>query len=291
MKKNTKNLSYKIFKGLNSILLVVLVLFVVIPIMNAVAVSLEPASIANELGSLHLIPKQVTFAAYQKVLSTEVVLKAAYNSIFITVIGTFLSLIISSMMAFGLSKKGLIGVTVIGFLMYFSSIFRAGIMPKYLMIQNLGLLNNLWAVIFLALCSPYNIILLRVFFSQIPDSLSEFAIIEGANDLQIYYRLILPMSKPILATITLFAAVTYWNAYVEPRLILTQPDLKTLQVYLQEILSMAISDQDSPGADAQLIGKNVEMATTVIATLPIMIVYPFLQKHFTKGIMLGAIKG
>lgn len=291
MNKFKNNIPYIIFKIFNMLFLGLLVLLVIIPMLNVLTVSLEPASIANELGSLHLIPKQVILAAYQKVLQTDIVLKAAYNSIFITAIGTILSLIVSSSMAFGLSKKGLVGVTVIGFLMYFSSIFRAGIMPKYLLIQNLGLLNNLWAVIFLALCSPYNIILLRVFFSQIPTSLSESATIEGANDLQIYYKLILPMSKPILATITLFAAVTYWNAYVEPRLILTQPNMKTLQIYLQEVLSVATSDQDRPGADAQLIGKNVEMAITVIATLPIMAVYPFLQKHFTKGIMLGAIKG
>jgi len=291
MKTYEKNIPSMIFRILNSLFLGLLALLVIIPMLNVLTVSLEPASIANELGSLHLIPKQITFAAYQKVLKMEVVLKAAYNSVFITVIGTLLSLVISSMMAFGLSKKNLVGVTVIGFLMYFSSIFKAGIMPKYLLIQGLGLLNNLWAVIFLALCSPYNIILLRVFFSQIPDSLSESATIEGANDLQIYYKLILPMSKPILATVTLFAAVTYWNAYVEPRLILTQPNVKTLQIYLQQVLSMASSEEDRPGADAQLIGKNVEMAITVIATLPIMFVYPFLQKHFTKGIMLGAIKG
>ena len=291
MKLYKKNIPLIIFRTLNAVFLGVLVLIVVIPMLNVLTVSLEPASIANELGSMHLIPKQITFAAYQKVLRMNVVLKATYNSVFITVVGTILSLIISSMMAFGLSKKNLIGATAIGFLMYFSSIFKAGIMPQYLLIQSLGLLNNLWAVIFLALCSPYNIILLRVFFSQIPDSLSESATIEGANDLQIYYKLILPMSKPILATVTLFAAVTYWNAYVEPRLILTQPNVKTLQIYLQEVLSMASSEEDRPGADAQLIGKNVEMAITVIATLPIMFVYPFLQKHFTKGIMLGAIKG
>ena len=291
MKLYKKNIPLIIFRTLNAVFLGVLVLIVVIPMLNVLTVSLEPASIANELGSMHLIPKQITFAAYQKVLRMNVVLKATYNSVFITVVGTIISLIISSMMAFGLSKKNLIGATAIGFLMYFSSIFKAGIMPQYLLIQSLGLLNNLWAVIFLALCSPYNIILLRVFFSQIPDSLSESATIEGANDLQIYYKLILPMSKPILATVTLFAAVTYWNAYVEPRLILTQPNVKTLQIYLQEVLSMASSEEDRPGADAQLIGKNVEMAITVIATLPIMFVYPFLQKHFTKGIMLGAIKG
>ena len=291
MKSYEKNTPLKIFRVLNAVFLGILALIVIVPMINVLTVSLEPASIANELGSLHLIPKQITLAAYQKVLRMDVVLKATYNSVFITVIGTLLSLVISSMMAFGLSKKNLVGVTVIGFLMYFSSIFKAGIMPKYLLIQGLGLLNNLWAVIFLALCSPYNIILLRVFFSQIPDSLSESATIEGANDLQIYYKLILPMSKPILATITLFAAVTYWNAYVEPRLILTQPNVKTLQIYLQEVLAMASSEEDRPGADAQLIGKNVEMAITVIATLPIIFVYPFLQKHFTKGIMLGAIKG
>ncbi len=290
MTKKTK-LPKLIFRVVNTLFFAILLMAVIIPMLNVVTVSLEPASISNEINAIHIIPKEITLAAYRKIFKMEAVLTASFNSVFITLIGTVISLVVSSMMAFGLSKKGLIGVSVIGFLMYFSSVFKAGIMPQYLLIQNIGLLDNLWAVILLLLCSPYNIILLRVFFQGIPDALTESATIEGANDLQIYYKLMLPLSKPILATVALFVAVTYWNAYIEPRLMLTNPNMKTLQMYLQEILSMTASEEDRPGADALVLGKNVEMAITVVATLPIMILYPFLQKYFTKGIMLGAVKG
>ncbi|TDG00260.1 carbohydrate ABC transporter permease [Paenibacillus piri] len=260
-----------------------------IPFLNVIALSLEPAQIAAETGRLHLIPQQITFKAYTAVWEYALIQKAFLNSAFITVTGTLLALVISGALAYGLAQREVMGMRLVTYIVLLTMILRVGIMPHYLLIKNLGLIDNLWSIILPKLTLAFNLILMKTYFEHLPKELNESAKIDGCSDVGIFFKIIIPLSAPIIATVALFYAVDYFNEYFSAVMYLTNRNHITLQVMLRELL-IDSSGENNTGSTVEL-GKNLKMATTIYAIAPILLVYPFLQKHFTKGILIGAVKG
>jgi len=219
--------------------------------------------------------------------------RAFLNSIFVTVTTTIYQLIITTLAAYGLSKKTLPGRPVINFFFIFTMYFGGGLVPYYLLIRELGLLNTIWVLIVPQFISVYNVLIMRSFFMNFPKELTEAARIDGASEFSIFLRIVLPLSKPILATIALFVAVGVWNNWFTTMLFIQDPDLRPMAYTLQVIIEKAqgqVRDVGN-GTSTEMIGQSVEYAAIIVSTVPILVVYPFLQKYFTKGVMIGSIKG
>lgn len=244
---------------------------------------------------LLLFPKEWVLDAYEYILSSKEFMRSLWVTIYVTVIGTFVSLLITAMMAYALSRN-ILGQKVYLFLILFTFVFSAGMIPNYMIVQATGLMDSLWALIIPTAVNAFNLIVMRQFFLNLPNDLTEAAIIDGANDLQIFIKLMLPLSKPALAAFGLFYAVGLWNSYFTALLYLSEPAKWTVQVVLRQIVilnqasnildpAMNVGDGKNP-PPAETIG----MAAILISTIPILLVYPFLQKHFAKGVMLGSVK-
>ena len=218
---------------------------------------------------------------------------ALSNSVFRTVIGTFLMVAVMSAAAYPLSKKGLPHRKFFTLLIVITMFFSGGLLPSYLLVQNIGLLDSRWALILPCLINTFWLIIIRNFFIALPDEIEESARIDGANDIHIFVRIVLPVSMPIIATMILFSAVYHWNAWFDALLYMQNPMLLVLQIYLRRLI---VSQDDSMILQALMSTtpppeQSVKAAVLVFTTMPILIVYPFLQKHFTKGILMGSVKG
>ena len=243
-------------------------------------------------GGLLLWPKQWTLDSYRYLLSTNAFLKATGVSAFLAVVGTACSLVITSMLSYGLSRKRLKGRRPLLLLILVTTLFNPGIIPGYLIVRDLGMINSLWSLILPVLTSGWYVLLMKGFFDSIPSSLEEAAHIDGCNDLSVWYRIILPLSLPSLAAFGLFFAVAYWNTFFTAVLYINKPDKWPLQILLQNLL---IDSSTSLGATSDSSLQDVpslskKMAAIIVSTAPILMVYPFLQKHFAKGAMVGSVK-
>lgn len=243
---------------------------------------------------LLLWPKEWVLDAYQYIFSSSSFIRSLGVTVFVTVTGTAFNLLFTSAMAYGLTRR-LVGQSFILFLVLFTILFSAGMIPSYLIVKETGLLDSLWALIIPAAIAPFNLIVMRQFFLNIPEELNEAAFIDGANELQTFARLILPLSKPALATFCLFYAVGHWNNYFAGILYLNDPTKWPIQVVLRQIV--VLNDPVNSLGAVEMLMENppppetIQMAAILVATVPILIVYPFLQKHFAKGVMIGSIKG
>ncbi|MFC4102689.1 carbohydrate ABC transporter permease [Paenibacillus xanthanilyticus] len=286
----------RLFSNLNALALVLIGLVSIFPFYYVVIVSFSaPGEYSSS--ELTLFPQSWSFAAYEYILSTDTFIRSIGVSAYLAVVGTALSLMVSAAFAYMISRKRLFGRKVLTFALLITILFSPGIIPNYLVIKELGLMNSLWSIILPGLLSGWNALLLKTFFDGIPESLEESAYIDGANDLRIFFQIILPLSLPALAAFGLFFAVGYWNTFFNAILYLTDPDKRPLQVLLQGMLVKSETGIADPTAAAQLSSEHqvpadtIKMAAVVIATVPILLVYPFLQKHFAKGVMLGSVKG
>lgn len=277
---------HSLFDYLNMLGFIFLGAIMAIPFLNVVTLSLQPEHISAQTGVIHLFPKQLTFEAYIAIWNYGQIQTAFANSVFISVVGTCIAVVTTGMLAYGLSHREVTGIRLMTYLALLTLVIKTGILPLYMLIRSLGLIDSLWAVILPNLIVAYNLLLMKVFFEQLPKELMESAKIDGSSELGIFFKIVLPISTPIIATISLFYAVDYWNEYFYPVMLLTSESKKTLQVLLRQILIESISDEGQLS-----LGKNLKMATAVYAILPILVVYPFLQKYFAKGILLGAVKG
>lgn len=277
------------FDRLNVLLYIILAIVMIVPFLNVLTLSLEPAHIAAETGVVHLFPREFTLEAYSVIWEMGRIRSAFANSAFITLVGSVLAVAITGMMGYALAQRKVPGMRWITYMVLLTMVLKTGIMPSYLLIKDLGLIDNLWALILPQSLVAFNLILMKVFFEQLPAELSESAMIDGSSEIGIFFRIIVPISTPIVATIALFYAVAYWNEYFQAVMYMTSTDNKTLQVILREILIEASGEDTSSSGLA--MGANLKMATTIYAIVPILFVYPFLQKHFAKGILLGAVKG
>lgn len=304
MKGKSKKLKgYDWFDVVNVIFLTLFTLSIVYPFVYMFSISIsDPYEVG--LMNVKLLPKGFNLLAYQTVFKDKSILLAYYNSIRYTVVGTIVTLLMNSLAAYALSRPNFRTKNFFVIVFTIPMFFNGGMIPNFLNIRNLHLLDTMWAVIFPAV-GMWNIILLRTNFKQIPASLSESAFMDGANDWYIFFKVILPLSKSILATIAVFAAVGYWNNYFTPLLYLSDPDMAPLPIILRRIL---VSKEVMAGGEATatlLSGasdaeKNImtngmysslRMATIFVTIGPIILVYPFAQKYFVKGVMVGSIKG
>jgi len=278
----------RIYQVFNYLFFSVVTVIMLLPFLNVLTMSLEPEYIAVQQG-LHLFPREVTLEAYRSILTRSSIILAFRNSVIVSLSGAALGTIVTAMYGYAIAQDELPGVRLFSYMLVFTMMFSGGLIPSYLLIRDLGLINNLAALVLPALITGYNTILMRSFFRSIPPALSEAAMIDGCTEWQTFFRIIIPLSKPIFATIFLFYMVARWNSYIDAMLYMTRTDLRTLQVLLREIL--ILSDMVAENATDVNLGKNVTMATAIVSIVPILCVYPFLQKYFTKGIMLGGVKG
>ncbi|KKO54864.1 carbohydrate ABC transporter permease [Paenibacillus sp. DMB20] len=288
-----RSISNKLFDAVNIIILLLVSLMMLLPFLYVVSVSLSSyTEYMNR--DFYLIPKSIDFKAYAFIFNSGSFIRSIFVTVFVTLLGTFVNLLLTSTLAYTLSYK-VFGQRTVLFMVLFTMMFSAGMIPTYLVVKETGLLNSIWSLILPVAVTPFNLIVMRQFFMSIPGELSEAAKIDGSNDLQTFLRIILPLSKPSLAAFGLFYAVYHWNNYFSAILYLNDPALWPIQVILRQIV--VVNEALSTLGNGQILLENappaetVQMAAIIVATVPILIVYPFLQKHFAKGVMLGSVKG
>ncbi|RZU19345.1 carbohydrate ABC transporter membrane protein 2 (CUT1 family) [Kribbella rubisoli] len=279
----------RIFKGL---VLLVFCAVVIIPFVGVISTSVAPNKQINESGGLVLFPKSVNFAAYESLFAGGVVTQALFVSIFVTVIGTVLSLTVSCLLAYALARPSFTAGRPILLIVLFSMLFSPGIIPTYLTVKGVGLLDSIWALIVPTMISAFNVVVLRAFFMNLPNEITESARIDGAGELKTFTYIVLPLSKAVLSVIGLFYAVAYWNAFFSALLYLNDSKLWPLQLVLR---TYVINDTQLGSAElgTELLPPqaSIQMAILVVSIVPILIIYPFLQRHFAKGVLTGAVKG
>ncbi|MEF2965449.1 carbohydrate ABC transporter permease [Paenibacillus sp. M1] len=287
-----RSISGRIYAAINFTLLAVIALITVLPFVHVVAGSFTTSA---ELAAhkFVLIPRIWSWEAYKFIFSTNTIFRAMGVSIGVTLIGTLFSMLITSLMAYGLARRDLDGRNVINFLVVFTMLFNGGMIPTFLVVKEMGLIDTYAALILPSAISAFNMIILRNFFQNIPEGLEESAKIDGCSDFGILFKIVLPLSMPAIATISLFYAVTYWNTYMSAILYLDDSAKWPIQVLLRQIVVLASGMDHSATLDGTVPppDQTIKMAVIVVATLPILMVYPFLQKHFAKGAMLGSMKG
>jgi len=289
-----KSWGSRIFDSINIILLSIIGLITLIPFVYVFAGSFTTVAELAEKQFV-IIPTQFTFEAYRYIFSTNTVSRAMGVSVGVTLAGTIFSLVLTILMAYGLSKKDLVGRRLIMFLVIFTMLFNGGLIPSFIIVKELGLIDTYAALIIPSALSAFNLIIMRNFFQNLPEGLEESAKIDGAGSWNILLRIVIPLSMPVIATISLFYAVGYWNTYFQAVMYINDVAKWPIQVILRQIVILASAltgDTSDFGGDyVAPPEQGIKMAVIVIATVPILVVYPFLQKHFTKGAMLGSIKG
>ena len=268
-----------------------------LPMLNVLAKSLSDGAAVSANPAM-LIPQGFTLEAYQYIFRTPVLIRSFGITVFATVVGTFLNMLVTTMAAYGLSKTEIPGHRFLMWLVIIPMLFSAGLLPTYILLKDLGLLNSIWVLVIPGMVSPFNLILLRNFFWSIPPELEDAARLDGASDLRTLWDIVLPLSKPVLATVSLFYAVAHWNDFFTGLFFISDNSKWPLQVVLRSIIvdqsMMNMGGANAPNSDMSKLvvsTANITSATIIFAIVPILLVYPFLQRHFVKGIMLGSIKG
>lgn len=282
------------FHFLNYSFFILMGVVTVLPFLNLIAKSLssESAVISGQVG---LLPVDVQFGTYVYVVTENMFISAFTNSVIVTIAGTMLSLIVTTLSAYPLSKSRLRGRKFFILVFVFTMLFSGGLVPTYLLIQNLGLANTLPVLFVPGMVSVFNMLVIKSYFESLPDALEESAKIDGASNFRVLLFIILPLSLPVLATIALFYAVGFWNDFFTAMIYITNPGLKPLQLYLKELLASAnavFTQADSIDINMVMNAspQAIQAASIIVATVPILLVYPFLQKYFVKGVMLGSVK-
>lgn len=276
----------------NTIVIIILglaALAAILPLMYVIAVSITPFSEVLKNGGFILIPKSITFSAYHKLFTETNIPKAFWVTIFITVVGTLVNLILTSLMAYPLSRRNLPGRSMFLLMVVFTLLFSGGLIPTYLVVKSLGLLDSVWSMILPNAIWSFNILIMKSFFESLPEELFESARMDGAKEFRILWQIVLPLSIPSMLTIGLFYMVGHWNEFFQAIMYVTDRSLFPLQVVIREILML--TQQPLENAENMLPTETMQMASVVAASLPIILVYPFIQKHFTKGMLMGSVKG
>ncbi len=296
--KRKESIGYRVFTLLNTLFMILFSLSFILPLFMVLSSSFLGSAERNLRGSYVLVPRMPELTAYKILLSEgSNVLLAYRNTLTVLVVGTALSLIVTSMLAYGLTKKTMPGRNLFTTLIFITMIFSGGMIPTYLLVDSLGLMDTLWALILPGLVSAWNVFLMRNFFSSIPESLEESAVLDGATPFTVFLKIVLPLSKAVLAVIGMFYAVGYWNSWFPGVMYINDPKLLPMQNVMRNVISLySASDINAQMMnDLQFLDKppmeSLQMATIVVGTLPILLVYPFIQKYFVKGVMVGSIKG
>lgn len=276
-------------------ILILLCLSILIPFLHLLSLSLSPSHVATKSG-LHLIPEELTLDNFVKVFSNKFIWVGYKNTLIRTVFGTIIQLAITAMGAYVISKKFFPHRTFWTFIIVFTMFFGGGLIPSYLVVKNLGLINNYASLILPSLVSAFNLVIMRNFFSAIPEDYEESCMIDGAGRFTIFFRIIVPLSTPILATVGLWLIVGHWNAWFDVLLYMQKDNMFTLQIVLRRIIvsGTQVLDMTSGAAfytESETSVEGLKAASIYVATIPILCSYPFVQRFFVKGIMLGSLKG
>ena len=284
-----------IFDVFNVLFMLLLMFITVYPLYYVAMCSISDSGQLMGSRGMMLAPKGFSLAAYKSVFSNPNILSGYRTTIIVVVLGTTISVLMTSIAAFLITRKQFRAGKVMAYMMVFTMFFNGGMIPTYLMVYKwLNLGDTLWALILPTAINTYNMIIMKSNFESIPDSLEEAAKIDGANDITVLVKIILPLSLPIIAVMILFYGVEQWNSWFNAMLYIRDRSKYPLQLILREVLLM--NDTSGMGAsgaagDQYMIGESIKYATIMVATLPILFVYPFIQKYFVKGIMIGAVKG
>lgn len=287
-KRNTK------FDFLLYTIFIVLCILILIPFYNVIILSLaNTVTYAKHIP--YILPFTVDFSGFKEIFNDPYFIKSLLVTLFVTIVGTTLNMIFSILTAYTISRRKLLGRKFILNFIIFTMLFSGGIVPTYLVVTKLGLLNSIWSMIFPCLLNTYYIIIMKNYFQSLPSSLEEAAMIDGANDFQILMKIYLPISKPFMATFALFYSVERWNEWWHAYLYISDKNLKPLQIYLKDLLVVydsQLAPQLKTLAESQMkvFPQSVQMSTILITMIPIICLYPFVQKYFVKGVMMGSLK-
>ncbi len=291
-----KSTGEKIFDVFNIVLMCLLTMAFLYPVLNVLAISLSASSPVLR-GEVTFFPRRPTVKAYENIFTNKYIWRSYGNTIFVAIVGCVLGLIMSSLAAYPMAFGDFYGKQVYSFMILFTMWFSGGLIPTYLVMRKLKLLNTYWALIFNFLAPAYYIIILRSFFVGIPISLIESAKLDGANDFVCLTRIVLPVSKPVLATVALWFIVGHWNSFLPAIMYLNDRNKYTLQVVLHDIVLQAsgkLYDIDAAvhaGEGSMVIPQQIQNAVIFVSLIPMLIIYPFLQQYFVKGVMIGSVKG
>ncbi|MDF2936810.1 MAG: sugar transporter permease [Paenibacillaceae bacterium] len=285
-------LSERLFDATVYILLSLLIIITLYPLLYVAFASLSDADRIVAHQGILLRPLGLNWEAYKLVFANSAIISGYTNTLFILAAGVSVNLFLTSLGAFVLSRKGVLWNRLIMFLILFTMFFSGGLVPLFLLVKGIGLLDSLWSVIIPFAISTFNLIIMRTSFMSLPDELEESAKIDGANHFVILFRIVLPLSLPVIAVVALYYAVDKWNGWFYASLFIKNRELFPLQVILREILiSNSTDSMSSGGGDQYQIGETIKYATIMVATVPILLVYPFVQRYFVKGALVGAVKG
>ncbi len=290
MREQTAN---RVFDTFNFILLLVCTLLCLAPFLHLLAISLS-SSRPIISGEVSLWPVELTFEAYTKVFSDSSMIRSLGFTVMMTGVFTVLCMLFTIAIGYPLSKRLLKGRKTLMFIVVITMFFSGGIIPEYVLVRNLQLLDSMWALILPGLINPFYLIILVTFFSNIPDSLEESAEIDGSSHFRTLISIILPLSLPVIATLSLFYAVGRWNGFTDTLMYITSPELYPLQLKLYQLIqnNMITDLMQMEGTQMKLVvPESLKAASVMFATVPILIVYPWLQRYFVSGVMLGAVKG
>lgn len=281
-----QSLGDRIYSVIVYVILIAFSICALYPFLHVIAVSLSGENYVAR-GAITIIPKGLNVRAYKEVLQNPNILIGYKNTIYVTVLNVILGVIVTAMTAYPLSKKNLPGKTAFTIFVCITMWFQAGMIPQFLVMKKLGLINSLIGLILAQLTSGYNVIVMKNFFMGIPDSLEESAKLDGANDMQVLFRIVVPLSKPIMSTVALWLAVASWNNFFQPMMYLIDNEKYTLQIFLRDIVLNANVNYEETGSG---MTDMIKYATIMVATLLILVAYPFVQKYFVKGTLVGAVK-
>jgi putative aldouronate transport system permease protein len=291
-----RNKSDIVFDSIVYVLASIVLVGVLYPLLFVLSASFSnPESVMN--GEMWLVPKGFTLEAYQKVLENHDIWKGFINSVKYALIGTTINIVLTLLAAYPLSRTDLPGRNLFMFLFVFTMFFSGGLIPTYLVVKNLGMVNTLWAMVIPNAIATYNMIIMRTYFqSTIPIEVQESAWMDGCSNFRLLINIIIPLSAPIIAVLILFYGVGHWNAFFNGLIYLRNSDLHPLQLIIRDILILNASDM--MGGDASfglreriMLGEGVKYAVIIVASLPVLIIYPFVQRFFVKGVMIGSVKG
>lgn len=291
MKKS--NLTDKVVSAFSYGFMTLFALLCIFPFFYVISYSITPYA-EYLMSPERIIPKTITLSAYKQLLQFPLIYSGYRVTLIITIIGTVMGVFLLLISAYPLAKKDLKGRNVILALITFTMFFNGGLIPNYYLMKNLHLINTVWALILPGLISAYNLLVMKSFMSGIPDSLEESAIIDGANEIIVLFKIIIPLSMPAIATFTVFSAVAYWNSFFSAIIYTTKRSLWPLMLILRELVvedGMAQANQGVVDPTNITNPFTLKMAAIIITTVPILIVYPFAQRHFTKGVLIGSVKG
>ena len=291
--KFDRGIGSRLFDAVNYALMVLVVVITLYPFYHIAIVSLSDGN-AVLRGEVNLFPVGMTLSSYRLVLEDRLIGRSLLNSLLYTSVGTAINLTFTVLCAYPLARPYFSGRKALTWLVTATMLFSGGLIPLYIVVLRLGIRNTLWAIVLPAAINPWNMFIMRTYFQGIPEEVYEAALMDGANDFVTMVRIILPLSKPIIATLLLFYAVALWNDWFSALIFLDDRNLYPIQLVMRTIVILGSFEQTNvmgAAADFAVIEKTLKYATIMVSTLPILVVYPFVQKYFVQGVMIGAIKG